>query len=200
MASRRARTTHMASVLAMLVAALAVGACAGNAGVRTIRGDWSGYSPTYLQYAASKGSLPTLVRGEAVSGAKGDEFAGRVLGAMKDRPLGVGPISFEAMTPASDKPPLFVSMIFNPDPSFDSVAACDPIRADRAGGPARPDGTTRGVAAFCSSQRLLSGTVGEAGALSGAADPKFDELVRLVMIDLFPQRDPNIGPGCTSCP
>lgn len=183
-----------------LAGTLALASCTGEAGVRTVRGDWSGYSTTYLQHAANQGSLPTLVRGAAFPGQSADALEARVLGEMKDRPLGVGPIGFDALPTGAAKPALFVSLVFNPEPSFDSVAACDPARADRAGGPARADGTARVVAAFCSSQRLLSGTVGEASGLSDPADPRFGALVRLVMIDLFPPRDPNLGPSCDSCP
>lgn len=55
------------------------------------------------------------------------------------------------------------------------------------------------VAAFCSSQRLLSGRVGMADGLKDADDPRFATLIRLVMIDLFPPYDPNLGPSCDSC-
>jgi hypothetical protein len=189
-----------AATIGSLALALVLAACTSSDGVRTVRGDWSGYSPSYLQYAAIKGSLPALIRGEAFPGVPRDAFAGRVLDEMKDRPFGVGALSFKALPAGSSKPPLFVSLVFNPEPSFDSAAACDPVMADRAGGPPNPDGATRVVAAFCSSQRLLSGTVGEASGLTGQADPRFGRLVRLVMVDLFPPREPNLGPSCDSCP
>lgn len=184
----------------LLALAVAVAGCTDRGGVRTVRGDISAYSPTYLQYAASRGALPAFIRGEAFPGMPRQALETRVLDEMKDRPLGVGPLSFNAMPPGAAKPPLFVSLVFNPEPSFDSRAACEPARADRAGGPARPDGSTRVVAAFCSSEKLLSGTVGEAGGLSGAADPRFGQLIRVVMSDLFPPYDPNLGPSIPSCP
>lgn len=190
----------MAAAATLVLAAIGLAACAGPDGVRTVRGDWSGYSTSYLHYAANKGSLPALIRGEVFPGVARDVLEARVLGEMTDRPLGVGRLGFDSMPAGPAKPPLFVSLVFNPAPSFDSAAACDPARADRAGGPARADGTTRVVAAFCSSQRLLSGTVGEPNGLSGEADPRFGELVRLVMIDLFPPHDANLGPSCDSCP
>ncbi len=188
------------AIIAMLAFALVVGACTSSDGVRTVRGDWSSYSSQYLRYAPAKGSLPTMVKGSAIKGLSDEAFTARVLGEMKDRPLGVGPLSFGAMPGGAAKPSLFVALVFNPAAGFDSGAACDPALADQAGGQPQPDGSARVVAAFCSSQRLLSGTVGEASGLAGADDPRLGELIRLVMIDLFPPRDPNLGPSCGSCP
>ena len=143
--------------------------------------------------------MPTLVRGSAFNGSSAESFTTQVLKEVNGRPLGVGPLSFDAMPAGAAKLALFIAMVFNPAPSFDSYAACDPAQADQAGGAPRPDGSVQLVAAFCSSQRLLSGTVGMADGLKDADDPRFATLIRLVMIDLFPPYDPNLGPSCDSC-
>lgn len=190
----------VAAMIGALALALVAGACASPGGVRTVKGDWYGYSPHYLQYAASRGSLPTIVAGSAVPNVAKPDFDRRVLDEMSGRPLGVGPLKFELMGSGGAKPPLFVSLVFNPELSYGGYEACDPALAGAAGRPAQRDGSTRVVAAFCSSQRLLTSTVGEADGLTGADDPRLVQLIRLVMVDLFPLRDPNVERSCTSCP
>lgn len=179
------------------VAVLAVGlvACAGLGGVQTIRGDWVAYSTQYLRYAASKGSLPTIVSGGAFADASAEAVEAHVLAELSARPLGVGPIAFVRYPFGQATPALFVSMVFNPAPSFDSMAACAPERAAAAGGQPSPDGSIRVVAAFCSSRQLLSGSVGYADSLSGLGDERFNRLIHLLSMDLFPLRDPNLGSG-----
>jgi hypothetical protein len=180
--------------------ALGLVACADFGGVRTIRGDWTGYSLKYLQYAASKGSLATIVSGGAFAGTPESDVAAHVRAELSERPYGVGPIAFVPYPLGETTPALFVSMVFNPAPSFDGWAACDPARAAASGGEPRPDGALRVVAAFCSSQRLLSESTGYAEGLSGLADERFNHLIHLLAMDLFPLRDPNLGVGCDDCP
>lgn len=197
---RSANLLKALNLIAIAVLSVSLAACAGLGGVRTIRGDWTGYSPGYLQYAASKGSLATIVSGDAFAGTPTNAVEEHVLAEMSNRPFGVGPIAFVRYPFGQNTPALFVSMVFNPGPSFDSWAACDPERAPAAGGQARPDGSIRIVAAFCSSQRLLSGSVGYADGLSGLGDERFNRLIHLLSMDLFPPRDPNLGGGCDDCP
>ena len=193
--------TKKIAALMVLAVTLVVGACAQiDTSVRTVKGDWSGYSQSYLQQAAKLGSMASIVAGRAFAGGSADAFRASVLNEVNGRPLGVGPLSFKAMPQGAATPALFVSFVFNPEPSFDSNAACDPAKANQAGGAPLADGSVRLVAAFCSSQRHLSGTVGMADGLASTDDPRFAALIRLVMIDLFPPHDPNFGPSCDSCP
>lgn len=178
---------------------LGLGACTNGSGVHTVKGDDYAYHQDYLRYAASRGPVQTVVRGNAFGAGADGEFAGRVIGEMQDRPLGVGKVEFEPAEPAGLKGPVYVSMVFNPEPGFDSYDACAPERVDAAGGSAKAGQPARVVAAFCSTERLLSGTVGEA-TINGPDDPRFGELIRFVMLDLFPPRNPNLGPSCDSCP
>jgi hypothetical protein len=176
-------------------------ACAID-GVRTVKGDNYAYSRSYLYYAAGSGPVPAIIRGNALPGLSQEAFSGRVLAEIKDRPLGVGPVTFAEVDPAKlGRTPLFVSFVFNPGSGFGGYDACTPAYAASAGGPARADGSARVVAAFCSSQRLLTETVGEVSGLTGPDDPRFGTLMRLVILDLFPPYDPNPGISrCDSCP
>jgi len=183
---------------ALLLVALAVIAGCTDGTVRTVQGDYYGYRQVYLHYAASRGPVPALVRGTAFDGMSTRDFAQRVVEQMRNRPLGVGAIEFQTIEPDELETSLYVSLVFNPEPSFDSYDACDLQRADTAGRPTRPGHASRVVAAFCSTERLLSGTVGEA-TLTGPADPNFGKLIQQVLIDLFPPYDPDTG-ACDSCP
>lgn len=184
------------------LASIAMVAACANDGVRTVKGDNYAYSQSYLRYAAGRGPVPAIIRGNALPGLSQAAFAGRVLDEIKDRPLGVGPLSFAEVDPAKlGRAPLFVSFVFNPGPGFGSYDACNPAYAADAGGPVQPDGSARVVAAFCSSQRLLTETVGEVSGITGPDDPRFGKLMRVVMLDLFPPNDPNLGASpCDSCP
>jgi hypothetical protein len=190
----------MAPGVAAIGAAALLGASACSSGsVRTVRGDNYGYAPHYLHYAGSHQPVPALIEGNAIAGMPEHAFVSRVIDEMDDRPLGGGPIRFQPTDPAALKGPLYVSLVFNPEPGFDSYDACDPRRASEGGGAPRADRAARLVAAFCSTERLLSGTAGET-EVSGPDDPRLAQLIRVVMIDLFPLRDPNLGPSCDNCP
>lgn len=127
-------------ILIGLVLPLVVGSYAGiGDGVRTVNGDWYSYSRSYLQHATKQGVLPTLVRGSAFNGSSAESFTTQVLKEVNGRPLGVGPLSFDAMPAGAAKLALFIAMVFDPAPGFDSYAACDPAQADQAGGAPRPE-------------------------------------------------------------
>jgi len=194
------RTSMFAGVALALLSGLTLGLSGCNdGGVRTVKGDWYAYHQDYLRYAAGRGPIQTVVRGNAFNNVSPGTFTDTVISEMQDQPLGVGEVSFEPAEPSDLKGPVYVSLVFNPESGFGSYDACRRERVASAGGGPKPGEAARVVAAFCSTQKLLSGTEGVV-SLSGPNDPKFGELIRYVMIDLFPLSNPNLGPSCDSCP
>ena len=194
------RTGLFASVGLALLSGPVLGLTGCNdGGVRTVKGEWYAYHPDYLRYAAGRGPIQTVVRGNAFNNVSAGAFSDTVIGEMQDQPLGVGHVSFAAAEPSDLKGPVYVSLVFNPESGFGSYDACRPERVASAGGGPKPGEAARVVAAFCSTQKLLSGTEGVA-TLNGPNDPKLGELIHYVMIDLFPPTNPNLGPSCDSCP
>ena len=184
---------HLAFPILALGGLLAgLAACAGVApsGVIAQRGQWDFYTPNYVHYTTAPGEVNTVIFGTPF-GMDQSQFERRVTDLMYRRPFWSTPAKYVTGPSEKARSAMYVVLVFNPPLSYDGHDAC--AKKDQGGSPI--SGEVRLVAAYCSTVHMLSEVTARATDVSGPNDRRFEQLIHQTMIQLFPTRPPNTGPG-----
>lgn len=183
--------THYLKATALAAVLAVAAACSSTGGVTSVSDNSNRYTPNQVNYATSGGEVRTVILGNPFAMSK-TAFDDSVTRHMEGRPLWSSHARYTTQPSAEAQTAYHVAMAFNPPANYDGNDVC----ANRENAPAQVSaGYVRVVAAFCSTDERLSDTQAYSGGISGPTDPIFVDLIHQVMIDLFPQRDPNIGRG-----
>jgi hypothetical protein len=180
--------------IALLAAALALGACADASTVHTSYYN-SGYTPGHVQLAAASGPSLAVIRNDPFPTDRNSEG---VLAAMQARNF--GPKMYFTQTPRpDDRYGYKVVMNFGPS-IYGSGYSCAYEPTPPASTP--PSGPINVSAAFCVGDILLTDAAGSVGGATGPDDPRFHRLIGDIMVALTPPYEINRGgddcrgPGC----
>jgi len=182
--------THFVKVLVLAGVLVGAAACA-NTTVHSVSDSSARYTPNQVNYVTSSGEVRTVILGNPFAMSKVD-FDNSVTSHMEGRPLWSSHARYTTHPSDQAKTAYHVAMAFNPPENYDADDVC--ASRDSAASPGSA-GNIRIVAAFCSADTRLSDTLVYGGGASGPTDPVFVKMIRQVMLDLFPQRDPNVGRG-----
>lgn len=180
------------STVARIAAVAAVGvvlaACAaGGARVQPVY--IGSYDPEMLNYAASKGAMLTEVVGNPF-GAPKERVDAAVIGSMTGAHFGPR-LAFTTKAPPDYASPYRIVMFFNPAPNAQAIQICSNADQPTA---AQPN-ELRMLAAFCSSDTVVTSIKGSVADVTAPTDSAFRGLIRSLMVELFPPRDPDLGGG-----
>ena len=176
-----AKLSHIAAT-AVLGAALT--ACAAG-GIIVQPPTIGSYDPEMLGYAASRGALLTQVVGNPF-GVPQQEIEAAVASSMTGATFGRH-VTFAAKVSPDYASPYRVVFLLGPAPGAQASRLCD----DPDQPTAVPVDRLRALAAFCSTDTVITSIAGSAPKTAVPNDPAFRELIRRMTMDLFPIRDPD---------
>ncbi len=175
------------SFLLISVLWAAAPACATSDVVIAPTSYYPGYTPTVLNYAATRGGMLTQVRGNPFEQATEEQLGSEIARVMASSHF--GPRSpFITTAPDDFASPYRVVVVFDPAQTVSSYKVCDG-RYDAAA--ARRDGTVRAHAVLCANEKPLTAVSGQARNVETPGDANFRQLIGQMSILLFPPRDPN---------
>lgn len=180
-------------VAATAVIGVALTACAAG-GIVLQPPDIGSYDPEMLGYAASRGALLTQVAGnpfglpqQEVDAAVVDSMAGSRVGAR---------VKFSTRVSEKQASPYRVVILLNPAPGTQAARLCGDFTQLIAQPTARSPGVAsdklRAMAAFCSNDVVVTSVAGSVAGAPGPKDPAFRGLIRGMVGELFPRRDPDL--------
>lgn len=170
--------------IAALLAALAVGGCAGQ--VQTSHGDMTAlYGRSAVQHAGSGGAFPLVVHGLPFPGLSQRASAEAVARRMR-LPAWHPPVPF-AIAPVASAPTgdWRLVLVFNAARPVSDAAACGDLRDVPL---AQPGQDIRVKAAFCTQDAMISEAEGSAPAM-GPDSPGFQQLLDQIAATVFPERN-----------
>ncbi len=175
---------RIARLIGIVSMAAGAAGCVGNGTV--VQPVYIGsYDPGMLNYAAAQGGMPTEVVGNPFDAPK-EQVDQAVANNMTGSHFGPE-LAFTTEVSPDSLSPYRVVMLFDPAPSARSYELCSDPNQPRA-----PEaGRLRLMAAFCSSDTVITSTAGWISKPQRVTDPAFGRLVRQIAIVLFPLRDPN---------
>jgi len=182
----RERTLHL-----LLLAGASVTLLAGCSGTATRLGyadQTTLYTPDMIGYAAPKGELATVVRGNPFGGSIGDPEA--IAAAIKP-PARYGQVRLTTRPGPGTPDNYRLVLIFDPPvgaPTGD--LACNDAAASQGG---TGGGPVRVQASFCIGGRLASQITGTGAPASDVNSPAFQDLMGQVMENMFPPVKRDIG-------
>ena len=135
-----------------------------------------------FEYAAHKGGIYTIVKGNPFGGSQKD-FANLVRTKMKNQARAGRPVSFVGSRDNSTYKPYKVVVAFNPG-NRDGDDLCQSQEYPQSTG-----NTTKVVMAFCFGDTLQSSSTGWVDGLNGVNDSKFTELVTETTNAMIPSQD-----------
>ena len=145
---------------------------------------YPGYTPTVLNYAATKGGMLTQVRGnpfEQTTEGQLESDIARVMAASHFGPR----LPFITTAPDDFASPYRVVVVFDPAQTVSSYKVCDG-RQDSAAD--RPEGMVRVHAVLCANEKPLTAVSGQARNVETPRDANFTQLIGQMSILLFPSQ------------
>lgn len=162
------------------VTALVLGACNAVMVEDRVGPDWSYYDGDFY-YATRKGAIVTHVTGNPF-GAAQPSFAESVRKMMYGQTEGT-PVEFVATANDKTLAPFKVVLAFNAPLNVDGHDLCETDSRTTS----LPSGAMlRASIAFCEGDRLKSDSYARVSGVSGANDPKFQELVQQITRAMVP--------------
>ena len=149
---------------------------------------YAGYTPTVLNYAASKGGMLTQVMGNPFQQVDRDQLNSEINGVMARSHFGPR-LPFISKAPADFASPYRVVLLFDPAQAITGYQLCT---YDGRPAAANPGGTVRVHAALCANEKPLSSVSGEVGGVASPSDRAFKQLIGQMTVLLFP---PRTNPG-----
>lgn len=185
-----AKLSHIAAT-AVLGAALT--ACAAG-GIIVQPPNIGSYDPEMLGYAASRGALLTQVVGNPF-GLPRQEVEAAVVDSMAGARAG-SRVRFSTRVSAAQASPYRVVVLLDPAPGAQAARLCGDSAQPTAQPTTQPTGAVsdklRVMAAFCSNDVVVTSVTGSAAGVRGPKDPAFRGLIRGMVGELFPRRDPDL--------
>ncbi len=175
------------SFLLISVLWAAASACAMSDVVIAPTSYYPGYTPTVLNYAATKGGMLTQVRGNPFEQATEEQLESEIARAMASSHFGPR-VPFITTAPDDFASPYRVVVVFDPAQTVSSNKVCDG-RQDSAAD--RPNGVVRVHAVLCANEKPLTAVSGQARDVETPGDAKFRQLIGQMSILLFPPRGPH---------
>ncbi len=144
------------------------------------------YDPEMLGYAASRGALLTQVVGNPF-GLPQQEVEAAVVDSMVG--IRFGPrVKFSTRVSAAQASPYRVVVLLNPAPGAQVGRLCSDFTQPTAA----VSDKLRAMAAFCSDDTVVTSVTGLVFGVRGPKDPAFRGLIRGMVGELFPRRDPDL--------
>ncbi len=197
--------TKLSHIAATAALGAALTACAAG-GIIVQPPNIGSYDPEMLGYAASRGALLTQVLGNPF-GLPRQEVEAAVIDSMAGGRVG-SRVRFSTRVSAAQASPYRVVVLFNPAPGVQAARLCadsaqptaqptaQPAAQPAAQPTAQPTGGVsdklRAMAAFCSNDVVVTSVAGSAAGVLGPNDPAFRSLIRGMVGELFPRRDPDL--------
>lgn len=169
------------AAVALLTAAL--GACAGAPTVQPTSVTAT-YTPRILDYAGSKGGMPTEIVGNPFRVPK-EELEAVIVETMARSHFGQK-IPFFTEPPEDFASPYRVVVALDPAPGTNSYTLCAGTAQSRLRAPTEP---TRVAAALCARELVITATRGSIAGPTGPRDPGFVRLIGQISMALFPPVD-----------
>ena len=148
------------------------------------------YDPEMLGYAASRGALLTQVVGNPF-GLPQQEVEAAVVDSMAG--VQIGPrVKFSTRVSAAQASPYRVVVLLNPAPGAQVAQLCGAATQPTTQSIGAVSDKLRAMAAFCSDDTVVTSVAGSAAGVRGPKDPAFRGLIRGMVRELFPRRDPDL--------
>ena len=144
------------------------------------------YTPTVLNYAASRGGMPTEILGNPFQVPE-EELARAVTRMMTGSHFGP-PVRFLTETPEDFASPYRVVLLFDSKPHHTTLKLCG---EDARSLVRQSNGVLRVHAALCANDKPLTSVSGRVSGASGPGDARFRKLIGQITINLFPRRNPD---------
>ncbi len=145
---------------------------------------YAGYTPTVLNYAATKGGMLTQVVGNPFQQVGRDQLNSEINGVMARSHFGPR-VPFISEAPPDFASPYRVVLLFDPVQSITAYQLCT---YDGRPPAANPGGSVRVHAALCANEKPLSSVSGQVGGVASPSDPAFQKLIGQMTVLLFPPR------------
>ena len=145
---------------------------------------YPGYTPTVLNYAATKGGMLTQVRGNPFEQVTDEQLESEIARVMASSHFGPR-LPFITTAPDDFASPYRVVVVFHPAQTVSSHKVCDG-RQDSAAD--RPNGIVRVHAVLCANEKPLTAVSGQARNVETPRDAKFRQLIGQMSILLFPPK------------
>ncbi len=148
------------------------------------------YDPEMLGYAASRGALLTQVVGNPF-GLPQQEVEAAVVSSMVGARFGPR-VRFSTRVSAAQASPYRVVVLLNPAPGAQVGRLCGDSTQPTAQSTGAVSDKLRAMAAFCSDDTVVTSVTGSVFGVRGPKDPAFRGLIRGMVGELFPSRDPDL--------
>ncbi len=175
----------MVCKLLLVFALLSATACSTNNVVVSPTNFYGAYTPTALNYAATRGGILTEVTGNPFD-APQEDLEQAITQAMTGSHFGPR-VAFITTPPEDFASPYRVVMVFDAAQNHTNLKLC---RFDHGIDPQTGE-KVRVHAAFCANESPLTAVSGEVGDASGPGDPRFRQLIRQITVNLFPPFNPD---------
>ncbi|MBK1696900.1 hypothetical protein [Rhodovibrio salinarum] len=178
------RSTRFAPrALALALPLLSLAACAGT-GVVVNDSRQSGYDPSLIADAASRGGMALEIKGQPFPGAE-TRFAEVAAEALSESHPGP---EFTVFATPADAPegPVRTVIVANPDATVTPANACT---ANVSGSAVEAGDTLAVTAALCRGDKAVTRMTGRAIDVNGPDDPKVDQLFRQIGQQLYPRQN-----------
>ncbi len=145
---------------------------------------YPGYTPTVLNYAATKGGMLIQVRGNPFEQVPDEQLEREIARVMASSHFGPR-LPFITTVPDDFASPYRVVVVFDPAQTVSSHKVCDGRQNSAADG---PEGMVRVHAVLCANEKPLTAVSGQARNVETPGDAKFRRLIGQMSILLFPPK------------
>ena len=171
------------SILGVALAALT--ACSSDPTVVSPTNFYAAYTPTVLNYAATRGGMLTEITGNPFDVPQ-EDLDRAITEAMRGAHFGPT-IDFITVPPEDYKVPYRVVMVFDAAQGHTEAKLC---RSEHGITPQTGD-RVRVHAALCAKESPLTAVSGSIAEADGPDDPRFRRLIRQITTNLFPPDNPD---------
>lgn len=173
------------SLLSLVILAGAATACTSTDIVLSPTSFYGAYTPTVLNSAATTGGMLVEVIGNPFDASKSD-LERSITGAMAGSHFGPH-VDFVTTPPEGFSSPYRIVMVFDSAQGYTQIKLCgqtDSIAPGHAE-------SVRVHTALCAADKPLTGLSGRVSDVTGPDDPKFQQLISQMTINLLPPFNPD---------
>jgi hypothetical protein len=175
----------MVRKLLIVFALLSATACSANTVVLSPTSFYAAYTPTILNYAATRGGILVDVTGNPFD-APQEDLEQAITQSMTGSHFGPR-VGFLTTPPEDFVVPYRVVMVFDAAQNHTDLKLC---RFDHGIDPQAGE-KVRVHAALCAKESPLTAVSGQVAEASGPGDPRFHQLIRQITVNLLPPFNPD---------